>query len=206
MNRDKMNLLVDNYLRALKDVGHHLGHDPRRHDHRNLRQEEEEDGSGEEEQGEQLRRVERRVPERREREQVRPGLAAERRARNHPARHEQDFVPIDDEEDEGIQEEQEIIIQEPQRAKRHRVHPDAHRRHDIRETPAKRARAGEASTNKRRTSGVEAGRGERVEAREKGGDESEGSDLFGDRTYGSQAELDDARQYVLASWTDTGFN
>jgi hypothetical protein len=50
-------------------------------------------------------------------EQVRPAVAAARRAREIIARHEQDLVAFDEEEGDGIQEEEEeeegeIVIQE----------------------------------------------------------------------------------------------
>lgn len=198
MHAGTMDVRIDHYVQRLKGVGHHYGHDPRRHDHQNLRQEEEEEDEDEDEddndEEEQGRGRERQDHERRE--QVRPAVAERRpgqAARNFLSRHERDPVAFDEEEGDGIQEE--VVIQEPQRVKRHHVRPDAHRQRDFRGTQTKRARVSEASTNEGQVSGIEAGRGEASPAREEGTDEEEseeieGSDLFGDRTYEEASRFD----------------
>ena len=197
-----MDARIDHYLQRLKGIGHHFGHDPRSHDRRNLRrelaeEEEEDEDEDEDEDEEQWQGI--------ERQQVHPAGAAPRRplqaARDYLARHEQDLVAFDDEESDDEtqeEEEEEVASQEPQHVKRNRVRPDAHRRRDFQETQAKKARVSEVLSNERRTSGVDAGRGESSSAREKDTDveeslEIEGSDLFGDRAFedGSRFDFDD---------------
>ena len=209
MNATKMDARIDFYLARLKGVGHHLGQDPRRHDHRALRQEEEEDDDSDEEEEEEWQGLERQESERRE--QVRPAVAGARRARDYLARHERELVALDEDEGGGAHQQQEdeeqVASQEPQRVKRH-----AQRQRDVQETQGKRARVSGASSKERRTSGVEAGRGESSPPREKdsAGEESqeiEGSDLFGDRTYGDESrfEFDDSQECVLECCNDAVF-
>lgn len=186
-----MDARIDYYLGRYKNVGHHLGHDPRRHNHRELRQEEEEE---EEEDDEEQQGLERQDRERRE--QVLPGAAAARRARDHLARHEQDLETFDEEDGGGVEQE-EVAIREVQRVKRHGKHP-----RDVQQTQTKRARVSERSSNKGRASGVEASRSENRPVRESNSEteesqEIEGSDLFGDREFG------DSQEYVLVSSNDT---
>lgn len=207
MNSQMMDVRIDNYLQQLENVGHHLGHDLRRHDHWNLGQEQREEEEEEEEDGEeeeQERGLERQGSERPQ--QVRPAAAErhpERAARDYLARYGQDLVTFDEEEGDGIQED--VAIQEPQRVKRHRVHPDAHRQCDIREAQAKRARVSDASTNERRASGVEASHSEGSPTHEEGtgqeeSEEVEGSDLFGDRTYEHEPCFDFDDEYAFVPY------
>ncbi|KAI9570801.1 hypothetical protein HD554DRAFT_2312629 [Boletus coccyginus] len=178
---------IEYYMGRLKNVGHHFGHDPRRHNHRELRQEEEEDDEEEEEEDDEERQgLERQGRERRE--QVLPGAAAERRARDYLARHEQDLETFD-EEGGGDVEQEEFAIQEAQRVRRHGQHP-----RDVQQTQAKRARVSERSSNGGRASGVEASRGESRRVRESDGgteesQEIEGSDLFGDREFDDSQDV-----------------
>lgn len=207
-----MDARIDFYLQRLKGIGHHFGHDPRTHGHRDLRrelrEEEEEDEGVEEEQQQRRGRQDRE-----RRSQVRPLIAAQRRpgqaARDYLASHEQDLVAFDEEEGlDGAQEGEEEEIPESQRRhKRHRADLDAQRQRGIRETQAKRARVLD------RASGVEAGRGGASPAREEDTDaedseEIEGSDLFGDRTYDDDEPGFDfnAQEYVFISFKYTRFD
>ena len=168
---------IEYYMAQLKNVGHHHGQDPRRHEEE---EEEEEEEEGQEEEEEQRQERERREHGRRER--GRPAVVIERPAGAHLARRQQELVPFDDEEGDGMQDEDEDDIQEPQRVKRH-----AQRRRDVQGTHAKRARVSDAS--------VKADRAESSPPREQDSENEEsqsieGSDLFGDRAYEDKIRFD----------------
>ncbi|KAG9318019.1 hypothetical protein JVU11DRAFT_82 [Chiua virens] len=177
INPALMDARIEEHMKELEGVGHHMGHDLRRHRQEEDEEDEEEEDEEEETEGEEeeRQRQRQRMQRRHRREQGRPIAAARRGryqvAREYLARHEPDLVPLGKEVEE----------EEPQH-----VHRDAHRRSDSQNVQKKRARVSKTPSDEERASGDEAGSAESTPLREEDGDREESPELVGNDLFGDQ--------------------
>lgn len=172
-----MDPLIERYVQQLKTTGHHFGHDPRRHNHRNLWQQ-----PAQEEEGEQPREG---LELREEQGHQAPAPRAQVQA-------PRDYLALREKEPERKNHahgHDDGIVQ--QRVKRRHVFSDAHR-HSAAGTHTKKHRIsvdeGQAP---------DGGQHERMEAQELKLESNEGSDLSGHHEYANGN-----RGYVFVPYHD----